>query len=449
MKKSFYILIFAILSSLLCSCEKEPLTNGGESYYPIFNGYMQFSTFVPTRAEKVLDMKGRTFGVIGYQYSGTTDWNAAKALATPMKDFYNQEVECHDDGVCTYDIDKGTAENQLKQWESGSRYAFFAYHPYEGSGISLSGKDAVGTPYLTYKYNWRDEANAGDRIDVHKRNDVFDLMTGEDINCDGSKKVALAFRHRLFGLEVLANNYNENVYVYEYETDADGNQILDDKGNPKVKVDADGDPIPAKDDNGNPIYAEWEEDVLDANGNPTGEKRKVSGDKRQRITDLVVKVGGLKYYEMSIPLLDSEVEDNIEYTTGQVGTYNDNDNVYEVRFGISTREVVVPAFNQVERDGSKSGRGIPTSISKKGTPNSNGYVMLIPQKHEGTQKMKFTVSWTEASNFASVHNSLDSSLEFEAGRLYQIIINFVGSGVTIALIEAGSWDTKDVPYTFE
>jgi hypothetical protein len=40
-------------------------------------------------------------------------------------------------------------------------------------------------------------------------------------------------------------------------------------------------------------------------------------------------------------------------------------------------------------------------------------------------------------------------MEFKAGKLYQIIINFVGSGVTIALIEAGSWDTKDVPYTFE
>ena len=448
MKKSFYILIFAILSSLLCSCEKEPLTNGGESYYPIFNGYMQFSTFVPTRAEKVLDMKGRTFGVIGYQYSGTTDWNAAKALATPMKDFYDQEVKCNPNGICTYDIDKGTAENELKQWESGSRYAFFAYHPYEGSGISLSGEEVVGTPYLTYTYSWLEEANAGDKIDVYdESNDVFDLMTGEDINCDGSKNVTLAFRHRLFGLEVLANNYNENVYVYEYETDADGNQILDDKGNPKVKVDADGDPIPAKDANGNPIYAEWEEDVLDADGNPTGKKRKVSGD--QRITDLVVKVGGLKYSAMSIPLQDSEVEDNIEYTTGHVGKYNDTEKVYEVRFGISKREVVVPAFNQVESDGSKSGRGIPTSISKKGTPNSNGYVMLIPQKHEADQKLKFTVSWTEASNFASVQNSLDSSLEFEAGRLYQIIINFVGSGVTIALIEAGSWDTKDVPYTFE
>ena len=448
MNRSFYISVLMTVAVLFSSCDRGAELNcAWDDNWGIFNGYMQFSTVVSTRADKAVDMKGRNFGVLGYQYSGTSNWDTAKALATPSV-FYDQKVECDSTGVCTYDIN-GIVEdgNQLKQWEDNSRYAFFAYHPHRGSSISLSGSTTVGVPYLTYEYGWRETANGGNKVDVYSSNDIFDLMTAEDIDCDGSKNVKFNFKHRLFGLEVLANNYNENVYVYEYETDADGNQVLDDKGNPIVKVDADGDPIPAKDENGNPIYAEWEEDVLDDNGNPTGTKIKVSGDKRQRITDLVVQVGGLKYTEMKIPLQDSEVEGNIVYTEGQVGVKDGN--ISKVRFGISTRTVVIPAYNQVEADGTKTGRGKPTSISKNGSEGGTGYVMLIPQKHTNDEQLSFSVSWTEASNFTSVQNSLDSSLEFKAGKLYQLIINFVGSGVTIALIEAGSWDPKDVYYTFE
>lgn len=429
MKKSLYISILMVAAALFSSCER-----GGESDFSwddswnTFNGYMQFSTVVSTRADKAVNMRGRNFGVLGYQYSGTSNWNTAKALATPNT-FYNQKVECNaETGICDYDIDTNNDNVKFKQWEDNSRYAFFAYHPHGGSGISLSTETTVGVPYLTYEYGWLEWANGNNKVDVYSRNDIFDLMTAEDIDCDGSKNVKFNFKHRLFGLEVLANNYNENVYVYQYETDADGNLILDDKGNPIVKVDADGDPIPAKDASGNPIYAE-------------------SGDRRQTITDLVVQVGGLKYTKMTIPLQDSEVEDNTVYTEGQVGVQDGV--ISKVRFGISTKPVVIPAYNQVEADGTKTGRGKPTSISKNGSEGGKGYVMLIPQKHLQDERLSFSVSWTEASNFTSVQNSLDSSLEFEAGKLYQLIINFVGTGVTIALIEAGSWDPKDVYYTFE
>ena len=445
MKKSLYISILMVAAALFSSCER-----GGESDFSwddswnTFNGYMQFSTVVSTRADKAVNMRGRNFGVLGYQYSGTSNWNTAQALATPNT-FYNQKVECNaETGICDYDIDTSDDNVKLKQWEDNSRYAFFAYHPHGGSGISLSNSTTVGVPYLTYTYGWLEWANGNNKVDVYSRNDIFDLMTAEDIDCDGSKNVKFNFKHRLFGLEVLATNYNENVYVYEYETDADGNQILDDNGNPVVKVDADGDPIPAKDANGNPICAEWEEDVLNAAGNPTGEKKKVSGNKCQTITDLVVKVSGLKHVAMQIPLQDSKVEEKTTYTDLTGSGWNG-----EVRFGISTKPVVIPAYNQVEADGSKPGKGKPTSISKNGSEGGKGYVMLIPQSHSADEKLNFAVSWTEASNFGSVQNSLGSSLQFEAGRLYQLIINFVGSGVTIALIEAGSWDPKDVYYTFE
>lgn len=68
---------------------------------PIHYGYMQFSTDVSTRAQLVTDMKGKSFGVLGYQYSPTTNWATAKPVTAPMPDFYNLVVSCDDDGICS------------------------------------------------------------------------------------------------------------------------------------------------------------------------------------------------------------------------------------------------------------------------------------------------------------------------------------------------------------
>lgn len=429
MKKSLYIPILAAVALLFSSCEQEytQSTNWGD--WEIFRGYMQFSTAVSTstRADKVLNMKGRDFGVIGYKYSGTTNWETAKAVTRPMTDFYNQQVFCDANGVCTYDVDITKNGNQLKQWEDDSRYAFFAYHPFkfEGSGITLSNSDVVGTPYLTYTYGWLEEANTGDPVIAYNDSRVFDLMTAEDINCDGSRNVALGFKHRLFAIEVLANNYNENEYEYEYEKDENGTILTDEHGNPIIKKDAEGNKVFAKDADGNKIILK---------------------DNSQSVSNLILSIKGLNRTSMEIPLLDSEVENNIKYTSGSVG----EDNI--VTFNISGRKVDIPAFDVIitEEDGSIRGGGYASSISKLGSANGSGYVMLIPQYGE----LEFALNWVWDKNDTefnpeNVSNTLKSTMEFEAGKLYQIIINFVGSGVTIALIEAGSWDTLNVPYTFE
>ena len=104
--------------------------------------------------------------------------------------------------------------------------------------------------------------------------------------------------------------------------------------------------------------------------------------------------------------------------------------------------IEIPAFNEVTEDG--RGAGVATSVSKLGGRNNNaGYLMLIPQ----SQSLDFTVNWTNApSNF---ERTINTNMDFEAGKLYQIIINFVGSGITIALIEAGAWDYQVVKHTFE
>jgi hypothetical protein len=72
--------------------------------------------------------------------------------------------------------------------------------------------------------------------------------------------------------------------------------------------------------------------------------------------------------------------------------------------------------------------------------------MLIPQ----TRGLSGSLHWAELKNFVgSISTDFTSNIEFKAGRLYQLYINFVGDGITIALIEAGAWDIHDVEHKFE
>ena len=369
---------------------------------------MQFSTQVSTRGHLAETMRGKNFGVIGFRYSETSDWGTSKSTASPGTWFYNQKVECDDYGVCEYDPEQ--------QW-GNYNYSFFAYHPYNGAGISLSNPNAVDTPMLTYEYSW---LNTNGNISLYDSNSPsFDLMTAEDIDVDGtgSGTVSLEFNHRLFAFEVLANNYNEN--TYEYELDANGDPVLDKDGNKVFKLDA----------NGNKIIVE---------------------NARQKISSLTLTLEGLANTKMQIPLsmLNDEENEKIKYTKGDVGKRT---------FKLSDETLIIPAFNEtVERtfndEKEVCGAGVATSISKYGSSNGS-YLFLIPQ--EGTTAgVTGTLNWTELEYFVAgggeVSNTFNSTITFYPGVLYQIHINFVGDGITIALIEAGAWDSSaEVTHSFE
>ena len=356
---------------------------------------MQFSTGVSTRAQLVTDMKEKTFGVLGYKYSSTTNWATAKPIALPNT-FYNLEVSCAGNGTCSYDAYPTDGDKSLKEWEEGN-YSFFAYYPYNGSGISLSAENATNTPMLNYTYPWlyptdkdnwyvkgftsMDNKGEVQNFDLVNLCDasapVYDLMTAEaiDVNGTGAGTVGLDFKHRMFALEVLANNYNEN-----------------------------------------------SEGTFDA---------------RQSITGLVLTLEGLKHSSMTIPM--STQSNEVVPTYG--GTMPDK---YSFLISDPMNTVVIPAFNET-MDG--RGEGVATSISKLGGRNGNaGYLMLIPQ----TTGLVGQLNWTQLANFpGTISTSFTSNIEFKPGKLYQLYINYVGSGITIALIEAGAWDVHDVEHKFE
>ena len=412
MRKIRYILLAAALLAISCKQEQPTIDF---SKLPVHYGYMQFSTDVASRSHLAESMRGKDFGVIGFKYSETSNWGTSKSTATPGDWFYNVKVGCNSDGICSY--------GEPKQWEDNN-YAFFAYHPYNGAGtgISLSGTDKVNTPVLTYTYDWK--PNSEGIIDVYdSATPMFDLMTAEaiDANGKGSGRVDLEFKHRLFAFEVLVNNYKEN--VWEYEVDENGDFILDKDGNKIIKTEIGEDGKPHN------IIAE-------------------GGNARQKISNLTLKLEGLKYNQMVIPMSMQDGEDAPKYE----GTISE-----APVFQISTRQIEIPAFNETfektfNGETEEVGAGVATSISKYGTTNG-GYLFLIPQ--EGTDTgITGTLEWIELDYFrekgGEVVNTFESTIDFEPGILYQIHINFVGNGITIALIAAGNWDSDgNVTHTFE
>ena len=420
MKKYITFVFIAVTMLLFASCNQEVLPIYPNGELPIHRGYIQFSTGVSSRSDLATNMRGRDFGVLSYSYSYTTNWETAKPLAKPDI-FYDQKVSCASDGVCRYDNDNNpTNGDQLTPWDATKWYTFFAYYPHGGAGIELSNSSATDTPSLTYEYAWSKDAEDGIDINVCRNEQMFDLMTAEAADVDGTSNVNLNFKHRLFAIEVLANNYNESEFEMVQKVDGEGNPVYDDNNNPVMVV--------KRDENGEPIL------VKDAEGNPVS-------DKSQIIKGMTLTIKGLTHTSMSIPLsMRSEEMKNIKYyPSGDGVTYPLKEK--EIMFHIQNKEVKIPAFNDPQPDG--RGEGVATSISKLGCAEGDGYLMLIPQ----SQSLDFTVNWTNApSNF---ERTINTNMNFEAGKLYQIIINFVGSGITIALIEAGAWDYQVVKHTFE
>lgn len=432
MKRYIKFALVAVTVLLFASCEQEPQPTYPNGDLPIFNGYMQFSTEVSTRTNLATDMRGKAFGVIGFEYSNTAFWSGAKSTTAPIDYFHNQRVDCDaNNGVCQYDYTTPNySGNNPMPW-GDYRYAFFAYHPFNGAGISLSDKTATNTPMLTYTYDWLNPTGKPGWLDTeydvdgdtkfetvidltHAEVPVFDLMTAEAVDVTSQTgRVALDFKHRMCAIEVLANNYNEN--VYEYAKDTEGNFILDKEGNKTYKLD----------ENGNKIIAD-------------------GGSARQEISNLTLTIEGLAHTSMTIPLSTKEDDPAFDpvYTPGSVGTRY---------FKVSSKKVTIPAFNEVI-DG--RGEGVATSISQLGS-TTGGYLMFIPQA--GSEAgIKGTLRWDQldslkenAEDEDKVNNEFKSTIDFVPGKLYQVYINFVGDGITIALIEAGNWDICNVKHTFE
>ena len=463
MKKRY---IYLFLGTIFCtlSCDNQDTSDIFADPWEHFAGYMQFYTGVNngisiTRSELVdhLRVEGKSFGVRGYMYDNTTSWDIFKNGVNAKPNLFganghNLKVSCSD-GMWTYDSDATVDGINDKPWDATKKYTFYAYYPYNGKGITMSDAELIGVPYFDYRYGWLG-TTAGDVIMVPGNENIIDLMTANatDVSGQSGKSIGFDFDHRLFAIEVLANNYNENyfkvidhedgTYGFEYQIDGSGNLY------------------------GQKDYAEYNEIKRDGKigfydgkygyyflpgsstpivdcvvENPDGTETTVYRRwSRKEISNLKITLKGLKH-----------TSTRMFFNPAEGANAPNNQAPGDVTFQITNQKVGIPAFDDVLDEGTEleRGGGVASSVSYWGSQGHDGYLMLIPQ---GSAPITCVLEWDERlkdTTGDNTQNQITTSVNFEAGRLYQVLINYIGESITIALIEAGKWTPHNVEYTFE
>lgn len=177
-----YIIAFSLFM-LFTGCEESLITSPEAEIEIPTGNYIHFNTQVSTRGTLITDMK-RDFAVTAFNY--VKDWSTAVATAQPGV-MHNQLVTWNG-SLHTYD--------QLKEWEEGMKYTFFAHQP---TGLELSPNTTYGTPYLTYTLP----------TDVAS---MVDIMTASVFDTDNTlgNTVGLTFKHRLTALGIQIRNLKED-----------------------------------------------------------------------------------------------------------------------------------------------------------------------------------------------------------------------------------------------
>lgn len=173
--------------------------------------YIFFSQRVQTKApliESTASMNGKTFGVVGYKYANTTDWNAVKSTATPTVFATTpQPVTCDENGYGTY--------SPLQGWSNTKKYAFFAYYPTNTTLVNTTGVPTI-------KYTLAEDDPATDANEMYQS--MADVMTATprtdlywnsaSANNVANGEVTFSFAHRLSCVGVkIKNSTNSAITV--------------------------------------------------------------------------------------------------------------------------------------------------------------------------------------------------------------------------------------------
>ena len=154
-------------------------------------------------------LQGVGFGVFAY-YTGSSAWATAGTTATPNF-MYNQQVQWSEVSPPTY----AWTYTPVKFWPNDNQPAddtgatgsqehnyvsFFAYAPYNGTGLTLSGNDATGAPTIGYTWvNSTDPASQADLLYATPVTDCYKTMTEGYGTVSG--RVPFVFHHALAAIE--------------------------------------------------------------------------------------------------------------------------------------------------------------------------------------------------------------------------------------------------------
>ena len=197
------IYLFALLMGC-SSCTKEVIYN--VSGKPIlFSQEMEVESRAGT-SNSVESMYEKSFGVRGYKYEAP--WNSEQTTAHPDAKWHNVPVTCDKNGACTYD--------PIDFWADNMRYAFFGYYPFSTGPthpLQLSSVTKQGPPVMTYTLSNQAVGTAPQWVGDPSA--MYDVMYGSvtDANSVQNTTVGLSFKHALFGVQVVAENFHETTPV--------------------------------------------------------------------------------------------------------------------------------------------------------------------------------------------------------------------------------------------
>lgn len=378
--------MFVLLAFAVASCEKpspEPTTD--IELIPEA-GYIRFSTGVATKSPLIENLRGKNFGVFGYQYGYSTKWEVARPTARPEV-FHNLTVSCAEtNGNCSYDLDPSQPENQLKPWELSQKYSFFAYYPMvaDGNGISVSRSNDVNMPTVTYNLPLKSgkENEEDEDYDEVDPDEIQDLMTAYAIDktaYDGF--VGFTFQHRLFCVEVLAQNFNKDMI----ET-IDGQQI-----------------------------------TLEAD---------------EVISDVSLTIENLAYQSITVPMVkDDSAPVKVANSYGPV----------TFRIMGPDKSITIPS----QEGGNATPISLSRVKESEESENyDENFVMLVPQDATVTPMTGYLTFRLNGST-ELITRTFTTDLNFQEGKKYTVVLSFTGKTVLIAIAEAGSWEPNSVPYEFE
>lgn len=414
MKKAYKILTLAFAIAALCSCSDKSLSDDETIIsVPVNDGsYIQFDTDVESRGALVEQLEG-SFGVHGYQYSSSSNWNTVKVLTKPNvfdgkgvsndKDSEGKEiVTTAPKGVAALQeveyINGIFSYSPIKKW-SGNKYSFFAFYPYSTVNPKASTVDEAGEPYITYTLPSRTDPAV-----------LADVMTGSVIDTDvnRSKSVALHMYHRLSALDIAARNY------YEYD--------------PNDKVEGDEELITIQLQSLKVTFS-----------NLVNESAKLYLNRDRKITTTDADNNSVEVVENAVYTKAGDITAAYKIPCDGFSVVPNTDMDTKMRY-ITTSEqkstmIVIPQEEHLE---------VTLDFTYyKVRPNGNGYLKDTTKDNTTVVEESTTPVLLQATKSVTIAQPL------KEGRRYYIQLTFTSEAISINIITADEWNDKDVDYEFE
>ena len=437
MRRLYNILAIAALLISFTSCERDTVyeddvTTPEDIIIPADN-YITFHADANTRAALQTGDYIDGFGVYGYKYDFNGTWNGQRPVAKPNV-FWNLDESTkvplkvtYDGGIYSYTADgspdMAEGGNGQVKW-SGSRYAFWAYYPYESyaANFSISGMEQEGAPYVTYT------------VDRTSTQNMYDVMTGgisQVTAASNGNTVTFTMRHRLSAVDVSISN----VYQHDYVTDGVNHtedvkiEISDLKLNfENLKY------------NSAKIFLEQDKSIPALNTVLTPADAGSMGATYQL-------VGGTN------PDISTSV--SVEPTTTTKTNITADADATMTFIPQETTDLKVTANIQYRLKGVGSGNYVGhLRVNDEGHPvDRAGNVTDDPTKYvyDGVTQAELTaqdIVGEAGDEYITAVKTTDFSRTLDENTRYYIVLNFTSEAVSINIITAEKWDEVPVDYEF-